>query len=514
MRLSSALGITIATGISRILGLVREQVIAALFGAGLATDAYNTAFRIPNLLRDLFAEGALSAAFVPVFTDKLRNVSKTEAFRLANLVINALLILLGAITVLIFVFARELTWVLASGFFDIAGKAELATVMARILSPFLLFVSLAAAVMGALNALGHFFLPAIAPALFNVVNIVVTLLLAPIMPRFGIQPIIALATGSMLGGIAQLGVQIPTLRREGYRYSAVASVRDPAVRKIAGMMAPAIIGLSVTQINVVIDTQIASHFGNGPVTWLVYAFRLMQLPIGLFGVSLATVNLAAVSRMLAGGETEAAAHSIATSVKTSFFLNFAASAGLIALALPIIQVIFEHGRFTHEDSEATASVLVLYVFGLSAYAAVKILVPAFYALGDPYFPLKVSATAIGLKIICNISLSYVIGFSSIALTTSLAAWVNYTLLIYRLKRKLSPFEQTRLLFPVLRSFCVSAAMGVVVWALYRYLPGGRLGMLPLRLGIVIPVGMALLFVLARASGIEEAGAIIRSIRRR
>ena len=515
MRVStSAMSVTIATAISRVLGLVREQVIAALFGAGLATDAYNTAFRIPDLLRDLFAEGALGAAFVPILSERLKNAGRSEAFRLINLVINALLVLLGAITILIFIFSRELTWLLASGFFSIPGKAELAIFMTRILSSFLLFVSLAAAFMGALNSFGRFFLPALAPAIFNLVNIIITLTLAPFMRRFGLDPILALASGSMIGGIAQFAIQIPSLHREGYRYSPVIDTHDPGLRKIASMMVPAVIGLSVTQFNVVIDTQIASHFGNGPVTWLNYAFRLIQLPIGLFGVSLATVNLAAISRMLAGGEREEAGRSVGASVQTSFLLNLASSAGLIALAVPIIRIIFQHGRFTSHDTFETASLLMLYALGISAYSAVKILAPTFYALGEPYFPLKASAFAIGLKIVLNLSLSTVIGFTSVALTTSIAAWVNFALLSRKLSHKMESFNIHDLLRSLLRSLLLCSAMGILVWFLHRLIPGAGMSMEALRLAVVIGVGMMFLFGVGRIFHMPETDRIVRALWRR
>jgi len=511
---TSAMSMTAATAISRVLGLVREQVIAALFGAGLSTDAYNTAFRIPNLLRDLFAEGALGAAFVPVVSEKLRNAGRSEAFRLTNLVLNSLLIILGAVTVLIVLFSKELTWLLASGFFSIPGKAELAILMTRILGSFLLFVSLAAVFMGALNAFGHFFLPALAPAVFNLVNIVVTIGLAPIMRRYGVDPILALATGSMLGGIAQFAIQVPALRGEGFRYSAALDTRDPGVRKIASMLVPAIIGLSVTQINVVIDTQIASRFGNGPVTWLNYAFRLIQLPIGLFGVSLGTVNLAAISRMLAGGERQEAGRTVRESVETSFLLNFAASAGLIALAIPIVRVIFQHGRFTAIDTEQTAALLVMYSLGVAAYAAVKILAPAFYALQDPYFPLKAGAVAIGLKIALNIALSTFIGFTAVALTTSIAAWINFSLLSRKLSRTLEGFTGAGLLRSMFRSLLICAAMGVGVLLLARQIPGSSMTAELLRLGAAMAAGVALLLGLGHVLHAPEVDRLVQAVRRR
>lgn len=507
---SSALAMSAATAISRVLGLVREQVIAALFGAGMATDAYNTAFRIPNLARDLFAEGALGSAFLPVFSERLRNAGRSEAFRLASLVLNSLLIIVGALTVLILVFSRELTWLLASGFFEIPGKAELCVTMSHILSSFLLFVSLAAAAMGALNALGHFFLPALAPAVFNAVNIIVTLALAPYLRSIGVEPILALATGSILGGVAQLAVQIPTLSSEGYRHSWRVDLRDPGLRRIATTMIPAVLGVSITQINVVIDTQIASHFGDGPVTWLNYAFRLIQLPIGLFGVSLATVNLARMSHSLAGGEREKAAESVGESLRTSFLLNFAATAGLIALAVPIIRLIFEHGRFTPEDTKQTAAVLVLYTAGIAAYSGVKILAPAFYALGESSFPLKASAISIGIKLAANLALSQVIGFTAVALTTSLSTWINFSILMVGLRRRLPEVGRKAILKGALKSALLSTAMGAVAWLCYRFAPGPYF----IQLACAIAVGVLFFFAAGKLLRLREIERLQRGLRRR
>jgi len=347
------------------------------------------------------------------------------------------------------------------------------------------------------EALGHFFLPALAPAVFNAVNIVVTLVLAPYLPRYGIDPILALAAGSMIGGIAQLGLQVPVLYREGFRYSPIVDTRDAGLRKIAAAMIPAVIGMSVTQINVVIDTQIASHFGNGPVTWLNYAFRLIQLPIGLFGVSLAAVNLAVISRNLAGGERGQAARAISESLKTSFLLNFAATAGLMALAIPIVRVIFEHGRFLPADTDATATAVMLYSLGIAGYAAVKILAPAFYALEDPYLPLKASATAIGIKVVANLTLSAFIGFRAVAITTSAAAWINFAILVIALRTRLPEVRGTGVVRSTLRSLALCSVMP-----------------LPIRLAVVIAVGMVFLFAVGRAMRLEEIDRLWKVVMRR
>jgi putative peptidoglycan lipid II flippase len=263
-----------AIAISRVLGLVRECVQAKYFGAGFATDAFSVAFRIPGLLRDLFSEGALSAAFLPAFTRRLKLDSKESAWLLANRLINALLIFLGGVTLAFFFGAKFLVYLQAAGFTAIPGKLELATLMTRILSPFLLCVSLAAVFMGMLNACGSFFLPALASSVFNVCCILAGIFLSPFMPRWGMEPIAAMAAGALVGGFGQFAVMLPSARARGFRWRWTLDFSDPYMRRVGRLMLPAVLGLSATQINIIVDSQLASMYGDGPVSWLGYAFRI------------------------------------------------------------------------------------------------------------------------------------------------------------------------------------------------------------------------------------------------
>ena len=270
---------------SRLLGVVREQVLAALFGAGDAMDAYNVAYRIPNLVRDLFAEGAMSSAFVPTFTRHLTAAGKASAWRLGNHVINALISI---------VFAEPLVQLFAGAYRSVPGKLELTVFLTRLMLPFLTFVALAAALMGMLNSLHRFFVPALSPAMYNVATIACALLLVPLMPLVGMPPIAAIAIGTLLGGLAQIALQWPVLRREGFRYRPMLAWHDESLRRVLVLMGPGTIGLAATQVNVFVNTVLATGEGTGAVSWLNYAFRLMYLPIGLFGVSIATATLPAV----------------------------------------------------------------------------------------------------------------------------------------------------------------------------------------------------------------------------
>jgi putative peptidoglycan lipid II flippase len=307
--------VSFAVSISRIMGLVREQVLAIFFGANIYSDAWRVAFKIPNLLRDLFAEGALSSAFVPTFTEYLRKRGKQDAWLLGNLVVNGLMVLLGLFALALLLFPNVFVFLMAEGFRDVPGKFEITAHLVRILSPFLMFVAMASVAMGMLNTLNHFFLPALAPALFNLAVILAAIFLIPPFNRFGVLPIYAMAIGALSGGILQFAVQLPVLWRHGYRYQFRLSFHHEGVRQIARLIAPAVIGISAVQLNVLVNTQLASQIPyTGPLSWLEYAFRIIYLPIGLFGVSVGVVNLREVSAHAADEKWEDLKETVANSL--------------------------------------------------------------------------------------------------------------------------------------------------------------------------------------------------------
>jgi putative peptidoglycan lipid II flippase len=460
--------VSLATLISRILGLMREMVLAKYFNV-FATDAFFAAFRIPNLLRDLFAEGALSAAFVPTFTDYWQNRGKGEAWKLANVLLNALTVVLSAVTLLILFGAKYLVYFLVSGYSRIPGKIELTIQLTRVMSPFLLTVALAAAVMGILNTRGRFFIPAVAPAFFNVASILAGIFLAPHMPRFGQLPIFAMAVGSLTGGILQLYVQIPSLYRCGYRYEALLIWNHPGLRRVMGLMLPAAFGLAATQINILIDNQLASYLGNGPVSWLNYAFRLMQLPIGIFGVAIATVHLATVSKRVATNDLVGVQTHLADAIKLAAFLNIPATLGLIFLRYPIVQLLYERGRFTHDYTIYTGDALLFYSLGLYAYSLVKIITPTFYALGDTRTPVRYAALVIAIKIAVNLLLIRKLGFIGLAFGTAIASILNTLLLLRALKKKLGGLGQHEVLKTLSKITVAALVMGLSAQAIHHWL---------------------------------------------
>ena len=501
-----------AIAISRVLGLVREIVQAKYFGAGFATDAFSVAFRIPNLLRDLFAEGALSAAFLPAFTRRLEIDGKDSAFLLANRLINTLLILLGGVTLAFFFGAKILVYLQAAGFAAIPGKLELTTLMTRILSPFLLCVSLAAVFMGMLNACGSFFIPAMASSVFNVCCILAGIFLSPFMPRWGMEPIVAMAVGALVGGFGQFAIMLPYARAHGFRRRWTLDFSDPDLRRVGRLMLPAVLGLSATQINIIVDNQLASMYGDGPVSWLGYAFRITQLPIGVFGVAIATVAAADVSRYAAVKDFTALGRTLGSSLRLSACLTFPATAGLIIFRHEIVSLLFQRDRFTPVDTTATAQVLPYYAFALFAYSAIKIMVPAFYALGDSRAPVRISVITVAFKIALNLILLKPLGFLGIAASTAAASWLNYILLRRGFGRTSSQIGDGDS-FIYLRIALASIVMGLLSRAIFSasgyIIIGSGAAALGIRLGLAIVAGVGSIIPILGFFRVREAAELRR-----
>jgi putative peptidoglycan lipid II flippase len=516
MRMARAVWISVATLASRLLGLVRDQLFAALVGANAFSDAFVAAFRIPNLLRDLFAEGALSSAFVPTFADYRRNRGPDQAFRLANLVAGLILLLVGGLLLLGILLAHPIVRLLAPGF---GPEQSLFTAdLARLMMPFLLLVSLAAAAMGMLNAQGRFTAPALAPALFNVGSIAVGLGLwaAGAGPR---PAVIGWSLGTLLGGLLQLLAQWPSLRATGYRFRPMlAGVRrEPGVRRIGRLMSLAVIGLSATQINIFVNTSFASH-ETAAVSWLNYAFRLMQFPLGVFGVAIATVAGAGVARAAAARDLASARETLGQGMRLVAFLNLPSAVGLAVLAEPIVAVIYQHGRFGPADTAGTAQALALYAVGLYAYSGVKVLAPAFYALDEVRVPVLGSLLGMGANLGLNLALYPALGYRGVALGTSLAAWANFAVLAAAWKTRHGGFGAAgiwRHLGKVGFATLALAAAALGAQALLLPLaPERGFGRQALLAFLPIAAGAAAYFGAARLLGIRELGEVWAALRRR
>jgi len=509
-RLARSAGVFgLATFASRILGLVRDQVLAFYFGAETTADAFRVAGRIPNLVRDLFAEGAMSAAFVPTFTRQLTLHGRDRAWTLASSVINSLILVTGALVLAGIVFAEPLVRTFAPEFSTVPGQVELTVHLTRIMLPFLTLVAVAAALMGMLNSLGHFFVPALSPAMFNVAVVAIAVVFIPLAPAFGIAPITMVAIGTLVGGVGQLLIQWPPLRKEGFRYRPVIDLRDEGLHRVLLLMGPGTIGMATTQINVFVNTMLATSAGTGAVTYLDLAFRLMYLPIGLFGVSIAAASTPAVSRLVAEGRVDRIRSTLAGAITLMLLLNVPAMLGLIVLAQPIVAVIFERGRFTAADTVATAAALQFYALGLVGYSVVRIVSPTFYALHKSRIPVMVSMASVVVNVALNWWLVGRLGFRGLALGTSITALLNASVQLWLVRRELSGIEGGRIIRSLARIAAASAAMAVAAWGanewLSQWLPGPALWPQVVRLTMCIGVALLVLAAAAQVLRIREFG---------
>lgn len=520
-RLARSAGlIGVATMASRLLGVGREMVLAALFGAGngVEMDAFNVAFRVPNLLRDLFAEGAMTAAFVPTFTRTLARDGRDAAWRLGNLVINALLLITGVIVILGIIFADPITRAIAPRFGDTPGKLELTTHLTRVMLPFLTTIAASVTMMGMLNSVRRFFVPALAPAMFNVATIACAFALVPLMPHVGLPPITGIAIGTLAGGAGQILLQWPTLRKEGFRYCPILNFKDPALREILRLMGPGTLGLAAVQINVFVNTYLATGQPQGAVSWLSYAFRLMYLPIGLFGVSIATAALPDIARHAADGDVPAIRTTMSRALRMMLMLNVPATIGLMVLATPIVALVLERGKFSPHDTAATAAALVFYAPGLLAYSAVKIASPTFYSLRDSRTPVLISVASVVVNLVLNLTLVRALGFRGLAAGTALAAMFNAGVLLWMLRGRLSGIDGVRITITFAKILAASLIMGAVahvtVTWLTASLPGSSAALKGVRVFSAIGAGVLALIAAARALRIEEFNQAVEFVFRR
>jgi putative peptidoglycan lipid II flippase len=513
LRTSGKLSIAVAA--SRVLGLAREVLLAQLFGVGAIADAYQIAFRIPNLLRDLFAEGALSSAFVPTFLAELVGKSNdatpdhAAAYHLGSLILAGVLLATGTLSVLGIVFAEEVVGLMTNDFEGgdlspaaAADKLRLTTLLTRVMMPLLTVISVSAVWMGMLNAQKHFMAPAWAPAMFNVVSILTGAVLLVLDPN-DLTGVVIWSAGTMGAGVVQACVQLPALWRLGYR--PIPRVRGltthPGVRRILRLMAPAVIGLAAVQINVFVSMRFAANLGDGPISQLGYAFRIFYLPIGVFSVALATVTTTRVSENAANKDMRALAASAGEGVSAVWMLMTASTVGLVVLAEPVVRVLY--ASFSDADATATAMVLSAYVLGLLPYGLVKILAPVFYGLDRPRIPLLASFAAVAVNIAFNWATYREYGTPSLALGTALGAVVNIAILrlsFHRLVGPLPGVDLRQLGALVLGNVVLG---GVVVGAWYGVEQAiDALGHAwPLRvagLAVVIPVGFFAYVAILRA----------------
>lgn len=427
--------IGVATLSSRVLGFLRDMVLARLFGATPAADAFFVAYRIPNLLRELFAEGSMSSAFVPVFTESRTQRGDRDAWELASAVFTTLLTILTGLTLLGILAAPAIVWLLAPGFHADPNRLAMTTLLTQIMFPYLLFISLAALAMGVLNSVRAFAAPAFSPVLFNVCTIAAALFLSPLLA----EPILGVAIGIVLGGAAQFLMQLPSLRRRGFLFGWSFEPGHPGVRRIGRLLVPSLLGMSVTQVNVTVSTILASFFAGAP-TYLFYGMRLVQFPLGIFGVALATAILPTMSQQAARGQLDELRDTLGFGLRMILFIILPAMTGLMLLRVPIVHLFFEHGTFTAADTAATATALLCYTVGLWAFAGVRIIVAAFYSLQDTTTPALAAVAGVGGNLILSLLLMGPLQHAGLALATALASMLNGGILVAVLSRRLGGFD--------------------------------------------------------------------------
>ncbi len=525
---------TIGTLISRIAGLGRESVFAYLFGAGFATDAYQVAFRIPNLLRDLFAESAMSAAFVPTFVDNLTHKERKEVWKFASNMFNTMLLFIGLLTILGIIFAPYIVKIIAYGFADTPGKQELTTTLTQIMFPFLLFVALAAWTMGILNAFHHFFVPAIAPAFFNVFSIIVPVISYKFFQVRGVEPILGMAIGVSVGAVFQLLIQIPLLIKKGFQYHFYLNLKDTQLQRVFFLWIPTILGFAAYQINFAVNTFLVTFLAERSITWLNYAYRIMHLPAGLFGVAIGSVAVTEFSARIAENsyredkkEDELKntdgnkAHvkesdnkkitneismlelkaKLQHALKLVSLLTIPIATLFLVLAEPICRVIYQRGKFSPEDTIFTAQALRLYAPGIFASAGVRSVAACFYALKNTKTPAFVGLFVVIINFLINVTLMRVIGFRTFPLATSICAFINLGLLLFLLRKKIGSLGTKKTLRTTKFSLIFSIVSGLLSYFIYKFLvntvSGSGLWGSLIALAIAGFMGLGLFFILVK-----------------
>lgn len=505
--------VSAAVLMSRVTGLVRESVMAALFGASQSYDAFVLGFRIPNLMRDLFAEGGLSAAFVPIFTRYLTTRTREDALRLYNLVATAIIMIVGALCALGAIFSPQLVDLFAHGFRQVPGKYELAVTLTRIMFPFLLLVALAAQAMGVLNACRKFGIPALSSVMFNAGSVTLGLLLGFVLgPHFGIQPIYGMAWGVVVGGALQVAFQLPSLMKAGFAFHPLVDFRDPGLRNVLRLMGPALLGSASTQINILVNTNFASGLRdaagmvmNGPVSWLNYAFRFMQFPLGVFGVAIAAATLPEIARSAARSDLREFRDTLSRSLSMVILLTIPSSVGLAVLGPSIVGAIYQYHKFTALDTHETALALSCYAAGLAGYASLKVLVPAFYALNDARTPMLVSLLSVLVNFVtASLMVRTPLRHAGLALATSAVSVASFLLLLAILRQRIGSLNGGELFSTFWKTATASGVMGCLCFTasgvIHQWL-GMTHKAAFMDLAVSMPMGVGVYFALCKMMGV-------------
>ena len=499
--LKSAGIIGFATVVSRVLGFARDILIARFFGTSKFAQAFVVAFRIPNMLRDLIGEGATNAAVVPVLSEYSETKKKEEFWHLANVLLNVVLIVLTGVTLAGIAFAPVIVRLIAPGFISDPEKLRLTVYLTRFMFPYVLLVGLLAYSMGILNSLKHFSAPAFAPAILNLTIIICVLV------RQG--SVSALATGVLIGGVVQLVAQIPVLFAKGFRFNFRSGVHHQAVKKIGALLVPRILGSCVYQINIFVNTMLASLstvVGEGGVAALYYANRIFQFPLAIFGIAVAQAALPTMSREALEQGLEKLKGTLSFSLRAVNFIMLPASFGLIVLARPITSVLFQRGMFGQYSTSITAGALAFYSIGLFSYAGIKILVSCFYSLKDTFTPVKIASVSLVLNVALGAILMFFLKISGLALATAISGIFNFFLLFFALRKKIGGFGGLKILTSFLKMSASSIVMaGLIYFSAFR---------MELNLFIVILIGIVSYMLAAFVFRVKETREFLKWALRR
>jgi len=493
-----------ATLASRVLGFVRDAVVAQVFGAGPITDAFFVAFRIPNILRRLLAEGALSTAVIPVFTDYAMSRPRPEMLQMLRAVLGAALIVLGLTSILGVLTAPWLLTIIAPGFAADPGQFDLAVRLTRVMFPYLLLVGLGAFAMGVLNSQGRFFAAALGPAMLNVGMIAAVLALAHHVD----PPVLSLALGVLLGGVGQLLIQAPDLKRIGLLVGPSRDLRHPALIRIARLLLPAVFGLAAVQVMVFVNTLLASLLPVGSISFLYYADRVMEFPLGIFGIALASASLPAMARQAAARDTAGVAATLNFALRLAAYVSIPATVGLVLLSTPITRVLFQRGRFGPEDTAATAIALIWYAVGLVGFAGARIAAQAFYAVARPGIAVRLGALAIAVNLVAATALMHPMGHAGLACASSIGAYVNLFGLLWAARRDFGRLGGRALAISILRTMAASAPLAVWCVIMLWIAPASSLAPEAAWLAITIAGGAAVFLGASAVVGCPERATLL------
>lgn len=448
---------SIATFISRILGYVKDMILAFYFGATGISDSFFAAFRITNFLRELFAEGSMSSAFIPVLTEHQVQKGEKEANKLVKITFTFILVVASIICILGILFAPTIVTLITPGFLNSPEKFSLTILLTRIMMPFLLFISLAAVLMGSLNTKRVFFVPSLAPAMLNIAIIITVVSLV----SFFNQPIIVVAIGVAVGGFIQFIFQLPSFYKNGYRLGFIPKFRHPGLKRMAILLLPATLALAVNQVYIIVSTILASFLPQGSITYLYFSMRLMQFPIGIFGVSMGMAALTMLSHHAAKGDFDKLREDFSFALRLLFFISIPAMAGLISLREPIVNLLFQRGTFNYAATQATAEALMFFSLGIWATGGVKIITVTFYSMQDTKTPVKIASVGVATNLVFCLILMEPLKHSGIALAYALAFSLNFTLLFLFLRKKLGRIDTGKIYRSFVKTFFASCIMGIV-----------------------------------------------------